>query len=251
MKKKILALCLVVALLATAIAGATLAYFSDTDAQTNTFTTGNVAIDLWEDFGENSGVEKLLPMYENRVGKEIYITNTGSEDAYVRYHFAIPQILDNGNPNFDASENVLHWNFINAKKDHWNFTKTLGKGYDENEWNYYEEEIDGIMYNIYVATYETPLAKDDVTPTSIYQVYLDAAVTNNDITAIKEELGDNWYILVAAEATQAEGFKDAFTALNTAFGQPAAHEFDWETIAAENKTFGDAKLNGATPGLVS
>ena len=45
MKKKILTICLVVALLATAVGG-TLAYFTDTDAQKNTFTTGNVAIDL-------------------------------------------------------------------------------------------------------------------------------------------------------------------------------------------------------------
>lgn len=49
MKKKILALCLVVALLATAIAGATLAYFNDeTDAIKNTFTMGKVDIDLDE-----------------------------------------------------------------------------------------------------------------------------------------------------------------------------------------------------------
>lgn len=42
MKKKILSLCLVVALAATAIIGGTLAYFTDTDNATNTFTTANV-----------------------------------------------------------------------------------------------------------------------------------------------------------------------------------------------------------------
>ena len=46
MKKKILVLCLVVALAATAIIGGTLAYFTDTDEETNTFTAGGVEIDL-------------------------------------------------------------------------------------------------------------------------------------------------------------------------------------------------------------
>lgn len=38
MKKKILSLCLVVCLAATAIIGGTLAYFTDTDAKANVFT---------------------------------------------------------------------------------------------------------------------------------------------------------------------------------------------------------------------
>ena len=48
MKKKILVLCLVVALAVTAVVGGTLAYFTDTDNETNTFTVGNVKIDLIE-----------------------------------------------------------------------------------------------------------------------------------------------------------------------------------------------------------
>ena len=48
MKKKITAICLCVALLAITIVGATLAYFTDTKSATNTFTVGNVKIDLIE-----------------------------------------------------------------------------------------------------------------------------------------------------------------------------------------------------------
>ena len=48
MKKKITALCLCVALLAVAVVGASLAYFTDTDNATNTFTVGNVKITLDE-----------------------------------------------------------------------------------------------------------------------------------------------------------------------------------------------------------
>ena len=48
MKKKLLVLGLCVALAAIAIAGASLAYFTDTKSATNTFTVGNVKINLIE-----------------------------------------------------------------------------------------------------------------------------------------------------------------------------------------------------------
>ena len=48
MKKKITALSICVALLAVAVVGASLAYFTDTKSATNTFTVGNVKIDLIE-----------------------------------------------------------------------------------------------------------------------------------------------------------------------------------------------------------
>ena len=48
MKKKLTAIFLCVALVAIAIVGASLAYFTDTKSATNTFTVGNVKIDLIE-----------------------------------------------------------------------------------------------------------------------------------------------------------------------------------------------------------
>ena len=58
MKKKVTALCLCVALLAVAVVGASLAYFTDTKSATNTFTVGNVKIALLESslHRENAGV---------------------------------------------------------------------------------------------------------------------------------------------------------------------------------------------------
>lgn len=54
MKKKIVALCLCIALAVVAIGGATLAYFTDTTpAVKNTFTVGNVDIDLTETTGNS------------------------------------------------------------------------------------------------------------------------------------------------------------------------------------------------------
>ena len=48
MKKKLTAIFLCVALVAIAIVGASLAYFTDTDKATNTFTAGGVKIELIE-----------------------------------------------------------------------------------------------------------------------------------------------------------------------------------------------------------
>ena len=65
MKKKITAIFLCVALLAIAIVGASLAYFTDTKQATNTFTVGNVKIELIEsrfhrEGNDNSG-DKTIP----------------------------------------------------------------------------------------------------------------------------------------------------------------------------------------------
>ena len=48
MKRKLIAICLCVALAAVAVVGASLAYFTDTKSATNTFTVGNVEIKLIE-----------------------------------------------------------------------------------------------------------------------------------------------------------------------------------------------------------
>lgn len=63
MKKKIVALCLCIALAVVAIGGATLAYFTDkTDTVTNTFTVGNVDIELAETTGADYTVIPGVPI---------------------------------------------------------------------------------------------------------------------------------------------------------------------------------------------
>lgn len=100
MKKKLLSLCLVLALGTTAVIGGTLAYFTDTDgAVKNTFTIGNIDIDLWEYTGETTdgeqgekvpvkdqdgyNYENLMPTQE--LTKEPYVENLSTTNAaYVR-----------------------------------------------------------------------------------------------------------------------------------------------------------------------
>ena len=231
MKKKIVTCCLVAALLVIGVIGASLAYFTDKDAKDNVFTTGKVDISLQEDFEQNS---KLLPAtgsaqngtLENGVKKEIQVKNeAGSEDAYVRVHIAIPSILDDGDPTFDAKNNVLHFNYepTSIGEGKWDWSKTSGVPY-EDDWNFYTTTIDGIDYNVYVVTYGTALkAGEETSEKAMHQVYLDSKVTNADIEKIKKTLGDNWEIKVVAEGTQTAGFDNAYDALNASFGVPGKY----------------------------
>ena len=79
MKKKITAICLCVALLAIAIVGATLAYFTDNDEATNTFTVGNVKINLIEsrfhrEGNDNSGDTSIPDPTQTASGMK-YVTD--------------------------------------------------------------------------------------------------------------------------------------------------------------------------------
>ncbi len=79
MKKKLLVLSLCVALAAIAIAGASLAYFTDTKSATNTFTVGNVKIDLIEstfhrEGNDNSGDTSIPDPTQTASGMK-YVTD--------------------------------------------------------------------------------------------------------------------------------------------------------------------------------
>ena len=79
MKKKITAIFLCVALVAIAIVGASLAYFTDTDSATNTFTVGNVKIDLIESRyhrqGSGSSGDTTIPTPSQTASGMKYITD--------------------------------------------------------------------------------------------------------------------------------------------------------------------------------
>ena len=125
---------------------------------------------------------------------------------------------------YDQNNLTKHRKFGVGK---WNWSKTTGEPYTGN-WNFYTTTIDDIAYNVYVVTYEAPLAKGVETPEkAMHQVYLDSAITNADVSRINEALGPNWQIKVLAEGVQAAGFTNAYSALNTAFSEPGAYTVDW------------------------
>ena len=260
-KKKIVSLCLAAVLVVMAIAGATVAYFTDTDAKDNTFTVGNVKINLIEQqrgedglvpFEQNKKLYPIvgsaqgdkdeygMPIAKNYVDKMVTIKNTGSEKAYIRAYFAIPSALDDGYETFNAGLNVLHFNFGN-KVENGVVTSTEGAEWiwtHDNKWNYFETEIGGIKYNVYYADYATAVAAGATTEQFIQGVYLDKSFDLRDGKCFafgKEVTLDNgwdWSKVscpVFAVACQAEGFDNANDAMNAAFG---AQYNPWGTAAS-------------------
>ena len=246
MKKKLLAMCLVVALAATAVIGGTLAYFTDTDTETNTFTAGGVKIDLIEQQVGENGLEPFeqdqvlmpivgsaqgekdqygQPVAENYIDKIATIENKGKSDAYVRAYFAIPSALDDGYDTFNAGLNVLHFNFgnnngVSTFGNEWNWKNESGT------WKYYETEIDGVKYNVYYADYTKILAAGATTEQFISGVYLDSHVdmVNGNYVDTRDPQADISILAgdvkcpVMAVAVQAAGFDNADAAVEAAFG---------------------------------
>lgn len=255
MKKKLLAIGLAVAVLAVTIVGMSIAYFTDTDEETNTFTVGGVKVQLieqqrndahtaLEDFendkvlmpivgsaqGEQEEVGGVtLPTAKNYVDKIMTIKNTGESDAYVRIFVAVPTALQNGQTPNAPRYDVLHWNFN-------------GDSCAEGQWT---DEIvvanpvliNGVEYKIYSRTYTTALQKDEVTATPAYiGFYLDKTVdmyidsdTNDPVytvdwgngpEVINYNLSNGVNIPVFVQAVQAAGFEDAEAAF-AASGLPA------------------------------
>jgi len=273
MKKKIVALCLVVALVATAVVSGTLAYFTDTDEATNTFTSGNVKIEQNEKDRNGKAFvqgQKLMPIVDdkkdengyhlgaNYIDKIVTVSNTGTEAAYIRTHIAIPAALDDGPTTFDAGKNILHWNGASANdtfgaanwggdiENDWYFgvsTKEADWPGNAGNWNFYRTKVDGVDYNVYVATHASAVEKDKTTAPNLFGLYLDKDVDYNegkyydqndkeinfDLTQTK--------VLVVSEAVQAGGFDEtnadvAFYALDKAFGEIGTYcPFGGEVIA--------------------
>ena len=100
MKKKVLAAGLAVCMAAIMVTGMTLAYFTDTQSAKNTFTIGDVSIKLDEGEVTKSGDTWAFVDQENartedgvdygqvypgaELPKDPTVTNTGSNDCYVR-----------------------------------------------------------------------------------------------------------------------------------------------------------------------
>lgn len=255
MKKKITAVALVVALLAVGIIGGTLAYFTDTDDATNTFTAGNVKIELIEQQRKVVNGEKtteleafangktLMPITnavqttakdslfmstcKGYMDKMITVKNTGNSDAFVRVYMAVPKVLeDKNNVNGTFEDSVLHVNY---------FYKTAEKGGTEAELAFtafWDKEvyvgtktIDGVEYNVYYRQYASALAASATTGGRAYDgMYLDQRVDMNDAgkyTMDGVEIGfdlSEVKIPVAAVAVQTEAFTDANAAFTAAFG---------------------------------
>ena len=245
MKKKITALCLCVALLAIAVVGASLAYFTDTDNAKNTFTVGNVKIDLIEQEKTDNGLapfeqgKTLVPGKSNdgnAVSKIVTVKNTGDNAAWVWVELRIPKYLVSNEYPTNESKNALHWNSYGCFNveynagNYWNLATTDGivdadhkvtnqnmvavedgLWYDYKFVGYETDPTTNIEYVVIRTTMQKPLPAGSISLPCLAQVYMDWRIDVDGENFILPDgrtipTSASWEILVNAYAIQIDGF---------------------------------------------
>lgn len=252
MKKKILSLAMAVCLVAVAVTGFTLAYFTDEDSAVNTMVSGSVKIEQNETDGDGNAFkqgQKLIPavFYEketideeeiwvsyngktpdcdaksekydvdvwensvkNVIDKFVTVTNTGSEDAYVRTLFLLRDDEFGENNDCLSDFEYIRLNFNTDKDEFENIHILMNSGAKVRV------TVDGVKYCIWVATYKNALGAGKTTVPSLCQLYLTPTATQDWYDGLN---GTDYKILALSQAVQAKGFDDATTALDIAFGE--------------------------------
>lgn len=268
--KKLLLSGLCIALFAVLGIFGTVAYFTDTDDDVNVMTVGNVQIDQIEQQRGENGLEdfeqgqNIDPVYgntgdkvketingyeignfrnletiENYTDKIVTVENTGKNPAYVRTIIAFPTAGYNSGE--QAYAEWLHWNGVSdtdtAKNNGWMW------GRDRSEWpgntdNWDKVEdvmINGVEYDIYVATNKNVIEPGEATAPSLLGFYLDASLNYDEggyyfePNGVKTYIGDisDLNILVATQACQTDLGETAWDALDVAFGDITAQNHPW------------------------
>lgn len=235
MKKKILAIALVLSLVSIAVVGGTLAWFFDEDSATNVFTFGSIDIVQNEVFDETTA--QLLPVIDNNdpaasnmIQKEVTVTNTGNNEAYVQTLVAVPQVLDEAG--------IVHLYDANAANNGWTLLDGDANAFDVQP-VYTGITISGesLTYNVYVYRYNTTLAAGATTAESIEGVFIDASVDAEYVYDAGGDVESGYFVTgdatvdasvrpfdvtgklnvyVVTQAVQARGFADN-TALDAQF----------------------------------
>ena len=244
MKKKLTAIFLCVALVAIAIVGASLAYFTDTKSAKNTFTVGNVKINLIEQQKGENGLEAFAPNKtlvpgtsdKNAVSKIVTVKNTGKNDAWVWVDLKIPAYLVSNEYPTNESKNALHWNSYGCfnveynSGNYWGLATSDGivgadhkvtnldmVAVEDGLWYDYQfigkETIDNTEYVVIRTKMANKLPAGKISLPCLAQVYMDwRVVTNEDGTQFILPAGDpistdaSWEIIVNAYAIQGDGF---------------------------------------------
>lgn len=180
MKKKLVAMCMVVCLSAIAIVGGTLAYFTDDEEATNTFTIGNVDITLTEPNWTGSGSQDAPEVYPGEpLAKDPTVTNDGANPCFVRINVEGLDCLGNAG-------------MITYRTDY--VADKLGDNWVKH--------TDGYFY------YNKVLAVGETTDALFDQIVIPTGVENGDAET-------EFNVVVTAEAVQAQGAKASWAAVQT------------------------------------
>ena len=257
MKKKILTLCLVIALAAIAVIGGTLAYFTDNDADVNVMTTGQIVIvqnetDRNGNAWQEDNIAELLPAVYlkdvdgNGIPETPYSPTTswegpdgGATAAYtgpdgktmMMYGKNIRNEIDkvvsvtNGG-NVDAYVRtviLIEDNDSLSDNVHLSYNKNLTCQVIDNV------KIDDMSYEVWTFTYEDRLGAGKTSAPSLKQVWLDPMTDNSWYDMLGEDHALT--ILAFSQACQSTGFDNAAQALNTAFGELTAENIaEWVNL---------------------
>ena len=187
MKKKILSLALIVAIVAILSIG-TLAYFTDSTEETvNTFTVGNVEIEIDEpSWKEPETVEPGIA-----VDKDPLVKNTGKNDAWIRINVTLSDWAAFSAAGTAHGITDLTTVFGEFKDADWTLAGTP----------VVDATADTITYSYY---YNTVVEADGGTTSALFtSVTVPAAFTSDEM----EALGDDFTITVTADAIQADGLE--------------------------------------------
>ena len=255
-----LMLILAVLLSVTMAVGGTMAYLQDTDEDVNVMTLGNVYItqneqerndegdlvqftqgkpmypavyegdsypaDLPENWPvANNGAWEMTEQNENVIDKIVTVTNTGKSPAYVRTYIAFEGIGEYG-----PEGGCVHINTNGSNVGDEIEAELVGT-----------TQVDGVDYTVYAYTYLQPLAPGETTIPSLKQVYLDKTAGNKEVA----HYGETYDILVYSQAVQTEGFADAQTALDEAFGKTTEAEILWGELKRPNFIYNTQQLREA------
>ena len=235
MKKKILAIVLCVAMLAIAIVGGTMAYFTDEAEQVNTFTAGKVDIYLYEHEVEKNAKGNLVSNGEKTVADQSYhlypaMTVTkdptiavaaGSEDAYVAAIVTVTGDLYDligveGAPNIDITKLVSGGEVSKSSTQvtGWN---GLSMVYETADCVIYQDASNAAnnTWTMYIFVKAAMAEKASVT--LFDTMTIPAEWDNAEMAKI-----NSMNITVKAYATQTNGFDDCYTAITTAFAEDFA-----------------------------
>lgn len=205
MKKKITAIFLCVALVAIAIVGASLAYFTDTQDAENTFTMGKVAITLDEtNVNDPTGDRVNSNKYQNvrpgvPVTKDPIVHNAeGSNDAWIRAKVEVKGWVDTCKLATGYTTGMDMKATLNLLID------DLGK-----DWSVVDAKVDGNDVT-FVLKYANKLAPKESTTAMFNAVTVPAGIKND---------GTFGPIKITANAIQADGLADWDAAFNAFDGK--------------------------------
>lgn len=218
MKKKILAITLCVAMLAIMLVSGTMAYFTDTQAKTNTFTMGKVDIELDEPNYTPAADGKLKVFPGQTYPKDPTITvASDSEDCYLVATVTITK---------RANLHALYANDTTGVKQPWGLSlagngKLVSGGIaDYTAVPATENGVSGTLLNdVVFLTYSEDVDADTITYTFYFKNIHSAGqkevlFTHVNIPSIIDngDIDSDLDVTVNAYAVQAVGFDDVYAA---------------------------------------